>query len=128
MKFFLAVMAVLVGIGLTGVAQGQGVESKAKPSTTRADLAPKSTVTVKEKEPASYSSSRQLKSIERQTPKGSAHSGQKARKAAALKPSGSDKNPPINFGSKGNGAGAGLTKQASPYKGRLKQKGAGRAN
>ncbi|MGA2002220.1 MAG: hypothetical protein ABSG70_02495 [Terriglobales bacterium] len=128
MRFLLAVMVVMVGISGSFAQQGTTKETKAKPSTTRADLAPKSTVGVPERSAASSSSAKQLKTIERQTPKGSGHTGQKAAKPVAMKPNTSDKNPPMNFGTKSNAQGVGMTKQASPYKGRLKQKGAGHGN
>lgn len=124
MKYLIAVLAVIVGI--TGSVAGQVHENKAKPSTTRADLAPKSTVAARDTTPAASSSSKELKTIERHTPKGASHTGQKTR-AVAIKPDSSDKNPPVNFGAKSSPQGVGLNKQANPYKGRLKQKGAGRS-
>ena len=126
MRFWLAVMAVVVGISVSGVAQTQPKQFKPKPSS--ADTAPKSMPSVKAPAATSASStSKELRAVERETPKGtgSAHTGKKAAKPVAVKQQ-KDRNPPMNFGGKGGGGGSGvaMTKQSSPYKGRLKQKGA----
>ena len=114
-------MTVVVGISIGSAAQGN--PKQFKPRASDADVAPKSMPAVKA--PAASATSKELRAVERETPKGSAHTSQKAPKPVALKPQ-KDKNPPMNFGGKGGGSGSGvgMTKQNSAYKGRLKQKGA----
>ena len=127
MRFVLAMVAVLVGMSVTGMAQSQPNQFKVKSS--KADAEPKSTATVKAPGGTSSSTtSKELRSVERGAPKtaGAAHPA-KAPKAAAMKSGKDDKNPPMNFGGKGSGGGAG-GKTPSPYKGRLKQKGQGGHN
>ena len=125
MRFWLAVIAVVVGISVSGAAQTQPKQFKPKPSS--ADAAPKSMPSAKA--PAATSAaatSKELHAVERETPKGTgaAHAG-KAPKPVTVRQE-KDRNPPMNFGGKGGGGGSGvaMTRQSSPYKGRLKQKGA----
>ena len=129
MRFVLAVMAVLAGMSVIGVAQSQPNQFKVK--TSKAVAEPKSTATVKAPTATTSSStSKELRSVERETPKagGAAHPAKTAPKTTAMKSSKSDKNPPMNFGGKGNGGGVGTTRQPSAYKGRVKQKGQGGHN
>jgi transcription initiation factor TFIID subunit TAF12 len=77
------------------------------------------------------STSKELQKVERENPKGtgSAHAATKTPKPVTAKPDKDNRNPPINFGAKsGGGSSTGMTKQPSPYKGRLKQKGSGTGN
>lgn len=118
-------MAVMAGISVSGAAQTQPKQFKPKPSD--ADVAPKSMPSVKAPGATSASATaKELRAVERETPKGigSAHAGKKAPKPVVVKQQ-KDRNPPMNFGGKGGGGGSsvGMTKQTSPYKGRLKQKG-----
>ena len=130
MRFVLMVMAVLVGMSVSGVAQSPANEFKVKPS--KVDAAPKSTVAPM-KAPgatASSSTSKELRGVERETPKGvgTAHPAKKAPRPVAIKAGKGDRNPPMNFGKGSGSASIGMTKQANPYKGRLKQKGQGNHN
>ncbi|MGA3197595.1 MAG: hypothetical protein ABSD39_21570 [Terriglobales bacterium] len=126
MRFTLAVMAVVVGMSLSGLAQSQPNQFKVKSS--KADAEPKSTAPPA-KAPggtATSATSKELKSVERENAKGggAAHTAKRTPRPAAIKEGKEDKNPPMNFGGQGGQKG-GLTKQPSPYKGRLKQKGQG---
>jgi hypothetical protein len=126
MRFWLAVMAVVVGISVSGAAQTQ--PKAFKPKATDADVVPKSMPPAKAPAATSASAtSKELHAVERETPKGTgaAHAGKKAPKPVTVKQQ-KDRNPPMNFGGKGGGGGSGvaMTKQSSQYKGRLKQKGA----
>jgi hypothetical protein len=130
MRSVLAVMAVLVSMSVSGMAQSQPNQFKVKPSKSGAAAEPKSTVPVKAPTATTTSStSKELRSVERETPKagGAAHPAKTAPKTTAMKSSKSDKNPPMNFGGKSSG-GVGTTRQSSAYKGRVKQKGQGGHN
>ena len=125
MRFLLAVAVVLVGVSVSGTAQ-QSKQLNGKSS--HADAAPKSMPAVKAPGATTTSStSKELRNVERESSKGtgSAHVGKKAPKAVALTPQKDNRNPPMNFGGKGNAGSVGTSKQANPYKGRLKQKGSG---
>jgi hypothetical protein len=131
MRSVLAVMAVLVSMSVSGMAQSQPNQFKVKTSKSGAAAEPKSTVPVKV--PAattSSSTSKELRSVERESPKasGAPHPAKTAPKTTAMKSSKSGKNPPMNFGGKGSGGGVGTTRQSSAYKGRVKQKGQGGHN
>lgn len=126
MRFWLAVIAVVAGISVSGAAQAQ--PKQFKPKASSADAAPKSMPSVKASGATTASATaKELRAVERETPKGTgaAHAGKKAPKPVTVKQQ-KDRNPPMNFGGKGGGGGSGvgMTKQTSPYKGRLKQKGA----
>jgi hypothetical protein len=128
MRLFLAVMAVLAGMSVIGMAQSQPNQFKVK--SPKAEAEPKSTAPVKAPGAATSSAtSKELRSVEREAPKGggAAHPAKTAPKTAAMKSSQSGKNPPMNFGGKGGGS-VGMTKQPNAYKGRLKQKGQGGHN
>jgi hypothetical protein len=127
-RFSLAVAIVVVGLGMSGLAQ-QDNTFKVKPS--RPEKQPKSTSApvTKTAGPATSSAanSKDLQSLEHQTAKASGPSrpaGNAGKKTApALKPAKDKANPPINFSGAGSGKSAGSNKQSSnPYKGRLKQK------
>jgi len=124
-RFSLAVAIVVVGIGVSGLAQ-QNNTFKVKPS--RPEKQPKSTSApvTKAAGPATSSAanSKDLQSLEHQTAKASGPSRSAGKKTApALKPAKDKANPPINFSGAGGGKSAGSNKQSSnPYKGRLKQK------
>jgi hypothetical protein len=127
MRFSLAVVVVLAGIGVSGLAQ-QNQTFKVKRSAP--EKAPRKTASIgKAATPATASgaTSRDLQALEHQTAKSSAPPRVAAKKtpasASVLKPAKDKPNPPINFGGTGGGKSAGLTTQSSnPYKGRLKQK------
>jgi len=119
-------LAVVVTLGISIGAAAQTAPKPYKPRPTDADAAPKSMPAVRGPgttgATAAGTTSKQLQAVERQTPKGKMHTGQKAPKPVAVQTE-KDRNPPMNFG-KGSGSSVGMTKQNSAYKGRLKQKGA----
>ena len=129
MRFSLAVVVVLAGISVSGLAQ-QNNTFKVKPSHTTRKAPPKSAPIGKTNAtPAtgSTAASRDLQSLEHQTAKSAAlarSAGQRTGgKAPALKPARNKPNPPINFAGTGGGKSTRTTIQGSnPYKGRLKQK------
>ena len=126
MRVLAAVAVVLLGLSASGVAQTYSKGVNSPKSSTKA---PKSTVPVKA--PGGVNTSaKNLQNIEHETAKsaGKSQKGQRAAKPVALKPDKNGSNPPINF-SGNSGGGMGTNKQApNPYKGRLKQKGGGRAH
>ena len=126
MRVLAAVAVVLVGLSASGMAQ---TYSKGTNSSKSSAKAPKSTLPAKTLNGANTSgNAKNLQNIEHETAKtaGKSEKSRRAPKSVALKPEKS--NAPINFGKK-SGGGVGTTKQASnPYKGRLKQKGGGRAH
>jgi hypothetical protein len=130
MRLVLAVLIAGLGLSANGLAQSQPSEYKIKTSKTETE--PKSTVPVKASQAtASSSTSKELRSVERENPKGTgaAHTAKKTPKPVGLKQDTKDnRNPPMNFGGKGGAASSGLNKQPNPYKGRLKQKGQGGHN
>jgi LAS superfamily LD-carboxypeptidase LdcB len=130
MRFALAVMAVFLTISVSGAAQSQPNPYKVKSS--KVETEPKSTANVKvPTATASSTTSKELQSVERENPKGTAaaHTAKKTPKPVAMKPDAKEnRNPPMNFGGKGGNTGSSMTKQSSPYKGRLKQKGQGGHN
>jgi len=128
MRSSLAVAIVLVGIGVSGLAQ-QSNTVKAKRSAP--EKAPKKSAPIgmtATPTTASAANARELQSLERQSAaKGSASSGPAKKRtpgtSAGLKPVKDKPNPPINFGGTGGGKNAGMTNQGpNPYKGRLRQK------
>jgi hypothetical protein len=129
MRGSLAVAVVLVGIGVSGLAQ-QNNTLKVKRSAP--EKAPKKSAPITGvgagPTTASAANSRELQSLERQSANVSAKPSQSAKKrtpgtSAGLKPVKDKPNPPINFGGTGGGKNAGMTSQGpNPYKGRLRQK------
>src|SRR4030081_1097935 len=124
MRFSLAVVVVLLGISVSGLAQQT---FKAKHSAP--EKAPRKSAPVgKTASPvASNSTSKELQALERQSAKTSASSRSAAKKTpgtgSALRPVKDKSNPPINFGASGGGKGTRAGGQSSnPYSGRLKQK------
>jgi hypothetical protein len=130
MRFSLAVAVILAGISVNGLAQ-QSKTFKVKPSHDAKAARTSVPIGKTGASPASASAatSRDLQSLERQTAKASAPS-RTARKrtgaASALKPAKDTPNPPINFSGSGGGKGGGINQGKNPYKGRLRQKHAGR--
>ncbi len=126
MKFCLAVTVVIVGIGVSGLAQ-QKESFKVKHSThekTAKSTAPIAKTANSKTSSAANANARELQALERQTFKASAPTRSAGnRTAPALKPVKDKSNPPINFGGKGGSKPTGSAKQSSnPYAGRLKQK------
>jgi hypothetical protein len=125
MKVSLAVVVVLVGISVSGLAQ-QNNTFKVKRSAP--EKAPKKSAplgTTASPATASGANAKQLQSVERQSARGSASRSAQKRTgtSAGLKPVKDRPNPPINFGQTGGGKNAGTLNQgANPYKGRLRQK------
>jgi hypothetical protein len=129
MKFSFSLAAVVVGVGLTGVAQDTPRQFHAKPTgefkVKEQVKEPKEEINHSAAQPASgkgESSERQLQKIEQQKVKATPHPKKLA--AAGLKPEQSKPNPKINFGGGTGTKNASLNNQGTnPYKGRLKQKG-----
>ncbi len=130
MRFLLAVAVALVSISMTSAAQ-QNNSFKTQPNDSFKvkhipDKGAKKTSVPTGKAPTKSTSStnaKDLKSLEHQTARSTAAPRSGGKKSAQLKQVKDKPNPPMNFGAKGGGKNAGLTKQASnPYKGRLKQK------
>jgi hypothetical protein len=124
MRSAFAVATLLVGFSVFGAAQQQQHDAY-KVKHTNPEKAPKkSNVPIKGAgKTTSSANAKDLKSLEHQSAKSSGPSKSAGKKSPQLKSVKDKPNPPINFGSKGAGKNAGLTKQApNPYKGRLKQK------
>ncbi len=124
MRFSLAVAVVLVGIGVSGLAQQTFKAKRSAPEKAARKSAP---VGKTASPVASNSTSKELQTLERQTAKTSASSRTAGKRTpgtgSAWKPAKDKSNPPINFGGTGGGKGGGTSNQGSnPYKGRLKQK------
>jgi hypothetical protein len=127
MRVSLAVVVVLVGISVSGLAQQKNT-FKVKHSAP--EKAPKKSApmsTTASPATASAANSKELQSLEHQSAKGSATSRPAKKKtpvtSAGLKPLKDKPNQPINFGGTGGGKNAGMTNQGpNPYKGRLRQK------
>ena len=127
MRFSLAVVVVLAGISVNGLAQQKNTykvkpSHAAKPAKTIAPIGKTAGPTT-----ASAAASKDLQNLERQTAKSSApprSAGKRTpRAASAVKPVKDKPNPPINFGRTGGSKSPGMTQQSSnPYKGRLRQK------
>jgi hypothetical protein len=126
MRFSLAVVVVLVGISVSGLAQQKIRVKRSPPDRT----AKKMTAPMGKSAGVGTSSaanSKDLQALEHQTARSSVprSTAKKTPGAAAVKPvQVKDKaSPPINLGGGGGAKGSGLTRQNSnPYKGRLKQK------
>jgi len=133
MRFSLAVVVVLAGIGVSGLAQQ---DSTFKVKHSAPEKAPKATVPVgKTPGPATASAAnaRNLQAIEHETGKTTATSGTAGKPSGsagkktvpALKPVTEKPNPPIDFSGTGGKKSAGTASPASnPLKGRLRQKDA----
>src|SRR5271157_5598701 len=132
MRFSLAVAIILAVISANSLAQQKGT-LKVKPSAPEKE---KKAVPIanapagKSASPASASAAnaKNLQALEHQTARssGTRPAGKKAGTASALKPVKDKPNPPINFNGTGRHKSAGTTNAGSdPYRGRLRQKGAG---
>jgi len=131
MRFSLAVVVVLVGISVSGLAQ-QNNTFKVKHSAP--EKAPKASVPMgKTAGPATASAAnaKNLQAVEHDTAKTTATSGAAGKPsgsagkktAPALKPVKEKPNPPINFSGTGGGKSAGTTSPGSnSHKGRVRQK------
>lgn len=127
MRVLAAVAVMLVGLSASGIAQTYSKGANSPKSTIKA---PKSTVPLKASGANTSGNAKNLQNIEHETAKtaGKSQKSPRAPKSVALKPEKNGGNPPINF-SGNSGGSAGTNKQApNPYKGRLKQKGGGRAH
>jgi hypothetical protein len=120
MRFSLAVAVVLVGVSVGGWAQQNNNAYKVK---TDREPAPKSTVPVGKPTSGVSANAKALQNTERQSTKIPKSGGRKT--APALKPVKDKPNPSINFNGATGGKTAGRAQNSNPYKGRLKQKGAG---
>ena len=124
MRFSLAVVVVLVGISVSGLAQQDNTfkvkhsvpEKASKPSVPMGKTAGPTS--------ASAANAKNLQAIEHQTAKTTAPSGSAGKKTApALKPVKDKPNPPINFSATGGGKSAGTTNHGSnSHSGRVRQK------
>ena len=129
MRFWFNLAAVVVGVGLTGLAQDTPKQFHAKPTgefkVKEQVKEPKEEITHSTTSPPSgkgESSERQLQKIEQQKVKATPHP--KKVPAAAMKADRDKPNPKINFGGGTGTKNASLNNQGTnPYKGRLKQKG-----
>jgi hypothetical protein len=124
MRFSLAVAIILAGISVSGLAQQTFKVKHSAPEKAARKSAP---VGKTASPVASNGTSKELQALERQSAKTSASSRTAAKKTpgtgSAVRPVKDKSNPPINFGAKGSGKGAGTGGQSTnPYKGRLKQK------
>jgi len=127
MRFPWAVAVVVVGIGVSGLAQQNG-SFKVKKSPP--ERVPKSSVpidkTAKSASASSTANAKDLQTLEHQTAKTAAPpraAGAKTpAKAPALKPVKDKPNPPINFSGNSAKSPGTTTQSSNPYKGRLRQK------
>jgi len=131
MRFLLAVVVVLVGISVSGLAQQNNTFKAKHPAPEKA---PKASVPMgKTAGPATASAAnaKNLQAVEHETAKTTATSGIAGRPsgsagkktAPALKPVKEKPNPPINFSGTGGGKSAGTTNPGSnSHKGRVRQK------
>ena len=127
MRFSLAVVVVMLGVSLSGMAQQSGTFRVKKSPPEKAAKSSAPVGKTAKSATASSANAKDLQTIERQTAKTTTSpraAGTKApAKASALKPVKDKPNPPINFGGTGGTKSPGTTSQGSnPYKGRLKQK------
>lgn len=119
----MAAVVVLLGLGVSGMAQQNNNSFKVKHNPDKAAKKTGAVVPRSGAKATSNANAKDLKNLEHQTAKTSAPPRTHAKKSAQLKPVKDKSNPPMNFGAKGGGKSAGLSKQPSnPYKGRLKQK------
>ncbi len=123
MRFFVAVMAAVLALGLSGAAQNG--KSHAGKSESKSE--PKSTVPMKVAGPKSGgSSSKQLQKIEHAKVAKGDHT--KKSHARVVKTTKDSRSSGINFNN-GGGKGTGLNAHSGgSLKGRLKQKGKGKKN
>jgi hypothetical protein len=125
MRFSLAVAVIVVGAGVSGLAQKNTYD--AKPSdplhVKQSSLLPAGKAGVGS---SSAANARDLDAVQRQAAANSRASSAKASKVSSstskLTPIKEKSNPPIKFGAAGGAKSSGLTSQgADPYKGRVKQ-------
>jgi hypothetical protein len=123
MRFFVAVMAAILAVGLNGAAQ----DVKSHGGKRAAQSEPKSTVPAKAAgAKTSGTSSKQLQKIEHQKVSKGEHT--KKTHARVVKTTKDSRNSGINFNNSG-GKGTGLNAHnGGSLKGRLKQKGKGKKN
>ena len=128
MKFWLAVVVVLVGVSVSGLAQQNNTfrVKRSAPEKASKKTAPVGK-TAAGPATASTATSKDLQNLERQTAKASAPPRSAGKKTAgtgsALKPVKDKPTPPINFNGAGGGKKAGTTGQSSnSLKGRLRQR------
>jgi len=131
MRFLLAVVVVLVGISVSGLAQQNNTFKAKHPAPEKA---PKASVPMgKTAGPATASAAnaKNLQAVEHETAKTTATSGIAGRPsgsagkktAPALKPVKEKPNPPINFSGRGGGKSAGTASPGSSSRtGRVRQK------
>jgi hypothetical protein len=129
MRFSLAVVIIVVGISVSGLAQQNGAKASA-PVKAPKQSAPMPMGRAGGPGTSSAANAKELKAIENQTAKVPAtpqSAGKKTPgKASGLKPVKDKPNPPINFGGTSASKTPGTNHQGSNgYKGRLKQKGTG---
>src|SRR5271169_189524 len=123
-RFSWAIAVVVLGVSMSGMAQEskQFKVKKSPPEKTHKTGAVPMTKETNAKA-ASTANAKDLKAVEHQTAKTTAPRRSGGKKNPQFKPVKDKPSAPINFGAKGAGKNAGLTRQnANPYKGRLKQK------
>jgi hypothetical protein len=128
MRFRLILLMVgFVGVSLIGVAQQSAMPPRVKSSNEFKVNAQGGNGTRSSAPPVRVTgsaSAKNLESIERQTPTGSASRSSKKVRAAALPPEHVKPTPKINFKANGDAKNPGLVHQrANPLAGRLKDKG-----
>jgi hypothetical protein len=126
MRFSLALAVAMLGIAATGMAQQKNSYNNSFKVKHTSDKAAKKTSAPIGKtgmKAAPNANSKDLKALEHQTAKSAAPPKGGGKKAPQLKQVKDKPTAPMNFGAKGGGKSAGLSRQpANPYKGRLKQK------
>ena len=128
MRFSLAISVVVVGLGVSGLAQQNNSFKYKNPPPQK--TAKQSAPPVKMTGPSSpaAANAKNLRSIEHQGASTGPHAAKNpSAKTPALKPVKEKPNPPINFGGTNGGGGksSGTRQGSSDLKGRLKQKGNG---
>jgi len=128
MRFAFTLLAGFLGVSLIGVAQQTASPTRVKPSnefkvkTQSEDTMRSSAPPLRATGPASI---KNLESIERRTPTGSATRSSKKMPASVLPPEPEKPNQRIKFGANGGAKNSGLVRQsANPLVGRLRGRGA----